>query len=113
MEVNHEWVIFATPPGEGSNLRLEIRCGAGASAQAVTMPYSYAAPSVTSISPNKGSTSGLDKRGQPVLMTLVGTNFGRPEAVREVRITPDCTTCAAEGRIPYVIRIPQGEKTNY
>ena len=112
-EVNHEWIIFATPPGEGSNLHLKIRCGAGAFAQTVSMPYSYAAPSVTSITPNKGSTSGLDKRGQPVLVTLVGTNFGRPEAAREVRITPDCTTCAAEGRIPYVIRIPQGEKTNY
>ena len=110
-EVKHEWVIFASPPGEGSNLHLTIGCGSGESAQTVSVPYNYAAPTVYSISPNKGSTAGLDysvdPKGQPVLMTLVGKNFGRPEADREVRITPHCKSCAAEGRAPYVIRVPK------
>ena len=112
--VKHEWVIVTSPPGEGAGLRLTVVAGTAESAQSIDVGYSYAPPTLTSISPTSGSTSGLDTSGQPVVVTIVGSNFGRPkdsasggfEGVdREVRITPVCKKCAAEGRTPFAIRV--------
>ena len=113
--VKHEWVIVASPPGEGDGLRLTVTAGTEGSAQTAGVAYSYARPTVTSISPNDGLTSGLDNNGQPVVVTIIGSNFGRPMTSsfagvdREVRITPVCNKCAAEGRAPFVIRVNSTE----
>ena len=39
--------------------------------------YSYAPPTITSLSPGTGPTSGFGADGQPILVTIRGSNFGK------------------------------------
>ena len=104
--VKHEWLIVASPAGEGAGLQLTVMVGTGDTSQNVTLPYAYAAPLVTSVSPRAGSTSGRDEKGLPVVMTIEGRNFGRPTgSAQEIRITPVCEKCKKSGSAPFVIRV--------
>jgi hypothetical protein len=95
----HKWIVLVLPEGEGANLDMTVRVGN----QMVKDKYSYLKPVITSLTPKQGPTSGIDAAtGQPILMTITGSNFGRPEAsgVREVRITPPSNSAT-----PYVIKV--------
>eukprot|EP00947_MAST-08B_sp_MAST-8B-sp1_P000313 g313.t1 len=70
--VGHSWVIMQSPPGYGKDLDLVIQVGN----QKVSVKYSYQPPTVASLSPLRGPTSGLTLAGQPIVMTVIGTNFG-------------------------------------
>jgi hypothetical protein len=43
--------------------------------------YSYAPPTITSLSPGTGPTSGFGADGQPILVTIRGSNFGKVNMV--------------------------------
>jgi hypothetical protein len=104
--VKHEWLIVASPAGEGAGLQLTVMVGTGDTSQNVTLPYAYAAPLITSVSPRAGSTSGRDEKGLPVVMTIEGRNLGRPTgSAQEIRITPVCQKCKKSGSAPFVIRV--------
>jgi hypothetical protein len=60
------------PSGEGKDLAVQIVAGEQASTNSKT--YSYAAPNITSISPQFGSTDGT------TLITITGRNFGTADA---------------------------------
>ena len=109
--VGHSWVVVQSPAGQGKDLELEIRVGN----QVVVSPYAYLPPRIVSVSPTQGPTSGMTAQGQPIVMTIIGHNFGSEVAaakaptaaaqLREVHITPKCNECS-EGKVtPYVIRV--------
>ena len=105
--VGHTWIVFQLPPGEGGGLTVTVQIGN----QVATDTFSYEKPVVTSVSPLSGPTSGINSLGQPIVMTIIGNNFGRPSAsgVREVRITPPpAPGTAASGATatpPFVIKV--------
>ena len=105
--VGHTWVVLASPEGFGAGLVLQVKVGN----QDANSTYSYKAPLIQSVSPTEGPTSGKNAVGQPIVMTITGSNFGATSKAgarnaREVRITPTCKECDADkGPYPYVIKV--------
>ena len=109
--VGHSWVVVQSPAGQGKDLELAIRVGN----QEIVSPYSYLPPRIVSVSPTQGPTSGMTAQGQPIVMTIIGHNFGSEDAaakaptaaaqMREVHITPKCIECSEGKATPYIIRV--------
>jgi hypothetical protein len=98
--VDHAWLTFVIPEGEGKDIVFRIMVGN----QDVVTKYSYQPPTVSDLAPRTGSTSGLGVDGQRVLVTVTGSNFGRKGGkAREVRITPPAVTAVAA--VPFIIRV--------
>jgi len=78
---DHSELVCWAPESEGAGLTVSLVVGD----QANTLPapgqpavnISYAPPRVTALWPASGPTSGLDERGQRIIMTLTGVNLGR------------------------------------
>ena len=106
--VDHTWLTFAIPEGEGKDIDMKLIVGN----QEVVTKYSYQAPTIATLAPRFGSTSGRGLDGQKILVTITGSNFGRKGSDdREVRIVPPTTTTsaatagAAGGAAPFIIRV--------
>jgi hypothetical protein len=77
--LNHTVVTCVVPPGQGLNVPVVVTVAGQASTSPVT--YTYRAPSVSSVSPTSGPTSGKTPAGAPIIVTLRGANFGFSGAV--------------------------------
>ena len=100
--VDHAWLTFVIPEGEGKDIVFRIMVGN----QDVATKYSYLPPTVSDLAPRTGSTSGLGVDGQKILVTVTGSNFGRKGGnAREVRITPPAVTASAVAAVPFMIRV--------
>jgi hypothetical protein len=105
--VDHTWLTFAIPEGEGKDIDMKLIVGN----QEVVTKYSYQAPTIATLAPRFGSTSGRGLDGQKILVTITGSNFGRKGSDdREVRIVPPTTTTSAAttgatGAAPFIIRV--------
>lgn len=74
-----EHIRCVLPEGVGASRSVDVRVGG----QLSTVPgsYSYAAPVVMGVFPNHGPTSGRTADGEPIVVTLVGANFGTSPTV--------------------------------
>jgi hypothetical protein len=74
----HSLVCTVLPEGWGANLPVSVTVAGQTSAVAANASYTYAPPSVFSISPASGPTSGLVAAGgAPINVTVRGANLGR------------------------------------
>ena len=69
--------------GEGANLAAVVTSGDQSSTTGAT--FSYNAPVITDFNPKTVSTSGKDANGDPVEMTITGSNFGT-NANEEIKV---------------------------
>ena len=87
-------LLAVLPQGWGKNVPVVVTVGGQVS---LNVSYSYAPPTVTSVSPAFGPTSGLDIDGNVINMTLTGTNLGQGGYVV---FTP---TAASASALPIVV----------
>ncbi len=69
---SHTQIVCALPPGQGANLPVRVSVDGRLSA---SVPFSYQAPLLTSITPANGPTAGGTR------LTLTGSNFGLSASV--------------------------------
>ena len=79
------------PEGWGANLPVIVSVEGQSSTATIASTYSYAPPSVLSVSPASGPTSGLNADGSNITVTVLGANLGRAGALQFVPTSTDAT----------------------
>jgi len=73
---NHTILYCILPEGQGKNLPVLVTVAAQTSSSTALSTYTYAPPIIFNISHKSGPTSGLDRFGNSIIMTLDGMNLG-------------------------------------
>jgi len=80
---NHSLINCVIPEGQGKNVKVTVEIAGQVSADYI---YSYALPTVYSITPNSGPTSGALRTGEKINVTIIGEDLGRSgSAIVELR----------------------------
>ncbi|QDK77941.1 T9SS type A sorting domain-containing protein [Spirosoma sp. KCTC 42546] len=93
-------VVVISPAGQGLDQTVVLTSGGQFSN---SLSFDYDAPTITSITPNHGSTSGGTS------LTLVGTSFG---FTGSVTIGGNVATTSARSHTSIVVTLPAGQGTN-
>ena len=90
------------PEGWGANLPVVVTVAGQSSLATTASTYSYAPPSVLSLAPATGPTSGLSADGSNITVTLLGVNLGRAGSLQFLPTSTDATAV--------IVDVPQGAK---
>ena len=109
------------PEGWGANLPVVVSVEGQSSFASIASTYSYAPPSVLSIAPASGPTSGLNADGSNITVTLVGTNLGRAGSLQFLPTSADATaaiitvpqwTISVHNHTTMIFSLPEGAGAN-
>ena len=72
---DHEEIVADTTPGQGARLPIRVHVG-GQMNNEEELKFSYRPPSLLSVDPLTGPTSGMDENDEFITIELEGSNFG-------------------------------------
>jgi hypothetical protein len=98
---SHSQFVGTLPAGQGTNLPIVVRTSGGRMSNSVN--FSYSPPSITSVSPTTGSTSG------GTVITLTGNNFGLTPSVT---VNNSAATLVSTSHNSIQFILPPGQGTN-
>ncbi len=101
---NHTTIIFITPVGDGASIPIKVRVAGQDSVANSQVVFSYAAPTITSISPTSAPTQG------GTILTLSGTSLGAVvgNIIVTVGVAP-CTPVGSASHTSVTCTLPAGQ----
>ena len=99
-------IVCAVPAGHGTNLPVVVKSGLFGGTASNSVPFSYAPPSISSVTPNHGATAG----GYPV--TISGSSFGSVPVSGYVTIGPAQCAVTSWSHSTIVCTAPAGRGPN-